>query len=278
MYVGCFVFFPYLILTRDSVFKSDIDVCHSVALSQVAGAINKYIKSIASSGYRSATLQSVQSDSSASGTCESLESYISRIILACQVPNIVAYTSLYLLMAISRSCSCKCTVVPDDFIGSPKPKLSPWTHHISHALFRSAISRVRKPHWVGNHFFMGPFLVVLRSYERISGRDVIGYELLSFVSGLSANDLKDLESSIDRAMETPTRSTIQEMIKQKNFRSLLEVECPYITACRMREARQISLERRRAELLDSTRRKNERSVPNAFVFLHDILILSLFQE
>jgi len=241
------------------VFKSpsNVDVCHSVALSQMARAINKYITSTTSLGNRSTALDSV---SSASGTWETLESYISRIILACQVPNIVAYTSLYLLMTISRSCSCKCIEVPDDFIESPKSRPLPLSHQISQAFSRSAISRVQKSHWAEHHFFMGSFLLVLRSYERISGRDVIGYELLSFVSGLSVNDLKDLEFSIDRAMRTNTKSIIQDMIRQKSFRSLLETECPYITARRMREARRISLERRRAELLDSTRRENERSV------------------
>jgi len=257
---GLFCLFFYLILTHDAVFKSpsNIDVCHPVALSHMARAINKYITSTTSLGNHSTSLESV---SSASGTWESLESYISRIILACQVPNIVAYTSLYLLMTISRSCSCKCTEVSDDFIESPKPKPPPLSHQISQAFSRSAISRVQRPHWVGHHFFMGPFLLVLRSYERISGRDIISHELLSFVSGLSANDLKDLESSIDRAMGTNTKLTIQEMLKQRDFRSLRETECPYITIRRMREARRNSLERRRAELLDSTRRENERSVP-----------------
>lgn len=255
VYVDWFICSLVLLLTHDKVFKSpsNIDVCHPVALSHMARAINKYITSTTSLGNHS-----LESVSSASGTWETLESYISRIILACQVPNIVAYTSLYLLMTISRSCSCKCT---DDFLESPKPKPPPLSHQISQALSRSAISRVQKSHWVGHHFFMGPFLLVLRSYERISGRDVISHELLSFVSGLSANDLKDLESSIDRAMGTSTKLTIQEMIKQRDFRSLRETECPYITTRRMREARRTSLEKRRAELLDSTRRENERSVP-----------------
>lgn len=116
---------------------------------------------------------------------------------------------------------------------------------------------------------MGSFLLVLRSYERISRRDVIGHEMLSIISGLSVNDLKDLESSIDRAIGKNTKLTIDEMIEKKNFRSLIEIECPYITARRMQEARRKTLETRRAELLASVGKETERSATALFL-LHDV--------
>lgn len=241
-----------------TLFKSspDTDVCQSVVLFQMAKAINSFITST-TLGFRSRTPVSVSSTLALPDTLESLENYIYRIIWTCQVPNIVVYTSLYLLMIVSRSCSCKSTEIPEGFYESPKPRPPPLSHHLSQAFTRSAISRVRKSHWVGCHFFMGSFLLVLRSYERISRRDVIGHEMLSIISGLSVNDLKDLESSIDRAIGKNTKLTIDEMIEKKNFRSLIEIECPYITARRMQEARRKTLETRRAELLASVGKETE---------------------
>lgn len=265
-----FCLFLYFILTGGSVFKSspDTDVCQSVVLFQMAKAINSFITST-TLGFRSRTPVSVSSTLALPDTLEPLENYISRIIWTCQVPNIVVYTSLYLLMIISRSCSCKSTEIPEDFYESPKPRPPPLSHHLSQAFTRSTISRVRKSHWVGCHFFMGPFLLVLRSYERISRRDVIGHEMLSIISGLSVNDLKDLESSIDRVIGKNTKLTIDEMIEKKNFRSLIEIECPYITARRMQEARRKTLETRRAELLASAGKETERSA-TALLLLHDV--------
>ncbi|KAF5351007.1 hypothetical protein D9756_008274 [Leucocoprinus leucothites] len=164
----------------------------------------------------------------------SLDLYIARVIDESRVPKIVPYAALYILMTISRSCTCERPVPAVLRISSspnnePKHHYSSLFHHISQVFTRSRLSLLRRFSWIGHHFFVGAFLVALRTYH--SDVDV---EMMSESTGFTMKELQDLETAIVDSMDSKMGLTVDQMIKERRFRSLKDIECPLAVLRRKR--------------------------------------------
>ncbi|KAF5351023.1 hypothetical protein D9756_008216 [Leucocoprinus leucothites] len=170
-----------------------------------------------------------------STTSTPLDLKIAQIIDDCRVPNIVPYAALYLLAAISRTCTCgKRTAssdelpYDDDDDESPKSP-SVLSHRLSQMTTRSPLSRVRKSHWSGYHLLIGTLLVSLRVYQ-----PSFLPETLSEISGIPPTELESLHAAALGCMDKDTELALGWMIKESEFRSLNDVECPVVVMRRKR--------------------------------------------
>ncbi|KXN91803.1 hypothetical protein AN958_11953 [Leucoagaricus sp. SymC.cos] len=201
----------------------------------IAQAITKFITTTPSLKCRSATPTFTSSSTNVrlSTVQESLDLYAARIIHRCQVPQIVPYTALYLLISISRSCSCRRPSTSSsssvDSFDEPSVKIpSSFSHCLSQAFTRSPLSRVRKSHWTGHHLFLGTFLVALRAYINTEEHEEIPDEgTLSDISGFPMDELEELGSTIFGCMGLEAKLTIETMIERSQFRDLSEIECAH---------------------------------------------------
>ncbi|KXN82963.1 hypothetical protein AN958_01998 [Leucoagaricus sp. SymC.cos] len=171
------------------------------------------------------------------GVSAPLDIYIAHTIHDCRAPNLIAYATLYLLASISRNCSCRRSNqsdVPTSWsdADSDEPSKPPsfLSHRLSQAFTRSPLSRVRKSHWVEHHIFIGAFMVVLQAHQKN-----FDFEALSEISGFSVDELEQLQEAFVACMDKDTGLAIEWMIKEGEFRSLRDVECPVVVMRRRRE-------------------------------------------
>lgn len=175
-------------------------------------------------------------------TADLIYHYIVRMVQGCRVPRVVSYAALYILIAISRSCSCPLPVEslePSAYMNPTRIATSTFSHALSRAFTRSPFSKVRKSHWGVHHIFMGPFLVALRVYKELYGdlpenQGIPAWEAFSVLSGLSTHELDDLETTILSAMDEETREAVISMIYDGTFKSLRDVECVHTALRRQR--------------------------------------------
>ena len=165
----------------------------------------------------------------------SLDIYIARVIHVCRVPVIVPYAVLYLLTAVSRTCDCEKRLNSqnekpsnDTHDSSHKPP-SIFSHRLSQFLSGDPFKRGRRPFWTAHHFFIGGLLYVLKRHHKNYPPST-----LAKTSGVEMDDLIHIHIAISFRVNRDTALTLAWMIKESEFRSLSDVECPIVISHRKR--------------------------------------------
>ncbi|KAF5350961.1 hypothetical protein D9756_008236 [Leucocoprinus leucothites] len=198
----------------------------------ISQAVSKYIKS-------NPALQRRRSPSTGPLSAP-LDLYVARIIHETQVPNIVPYTALYLLASVSRTCRCGKKSSPtsefddssydENCQGISKPP-STISHRLSRIMTRNPFSQLRRPRYTAHHFFIGSFLLVISQFQKN-----FDMTMLSQISGVRVEDMIDLHAVFTTCMDRDTALALGWMIKESEFRSLNDVECPVVVMRRKRLA------------------------------------------
>lgn len=167
----------------------------------------------------------------------SFDLYIARVIHVCRVPAIVPYAVLYLLTAVSRTCDCERRLNSENEIpnnnardrSSKSPSI--FSHRLSQFLASDPFKRRRRPFWTAHHFFVGALLYVLKRYHKNYPPST-----LAKTSGIEMDDLIHIHIAISFRVNRATALTLAWMIKESEFRSLSDVECPVVVSHRKRLA------------------------------------------
>jgi len=180
----------------------------------------------------------------------SIDLYIARVIHVCRVPAIVPYAVLYLLAAVSRTCNCGRRIGPEREIpykntcDSSSKLPSMLSHYLSQFLANNPFKRLLRPLWTAHHFFIGALLCVLREYHKDYSPSA-----LAKISGVDVDDLIYIHIAISFCVNTDTAIALAWMIKESEFRSLSDVECPVVVSYRKRLAeRKENRDNRRSSL------------------------------
>ncbi|KAJ3564745.1 hypothetical protein NP233_g8095 [Leucocoprinus birnbaumii] len=204
-----------------------IDVDPYFGHQVISLAISKFIKS-------TSTIPSPTST-----TSTPLDLRIAQIIHECQVPNIVPYSALYLLASISRTCTCGKNVSDDELLDAYDDledsrivrRPSFLSHRLSQMKTRSPLSRVRQSHWDGYLLFIGTLFVSLRVH-----RPTFALGILAEITEIVPDELESLHAAIFVCMDEDLKLALGWMIKESEFRSLNDVECPVVVVRRKRAA------------------------------------------
>ncbi|XP_006462199.1 hypothetical protein AGABI2DRAFT_179059 [Agaricus bisporus var. bisporus H97] len=183
-----------------------------------------------------------------------LDLYIARTIHASRVPDIVAYTALYLLASISQVCQCK---VPHDedkstYNHSTPSKLS---HTLSRAVTRTPFSRAIKPHWGERHFFMGAFFLALSAYKPVFEKE-FNKELRCWrmvgASEVSQEEVVEVSEAFKQCMSKELETAVKSMMWDKFVINVSEFDCPH---ARARERRLSNVEEEEEEEDEKSKKK-----------------------
>jgi len=165
----------------------------------------------------------------------SFDLYIAQVIHVCRVPSIVPYAVLYLLTAVSRTCNCERRINSENEIqnnntrdSSHKPP-SIFSHRLSQFLAGDPFKRRHRPFWTAHHFFIGALLYVLKRYHKNYPPST-----LAKTSGVEMDDLTHIHIAISFRVNRDTALTLAWMIRESEFRSLSDVECPVVVSHRKR--------------------------------------------
>ncbi|KAJ3573071.1 hypothetical protein NP233_g2668 [Leucocoprinus birnbaumii] len=161
----------------------------------------------------------------------SLDYYIARVIDETRAPKIVPYAALYILISISRSCACVRStpaITDSPTLLGQSYRCSPTLHRVSQALTRNRLSRFRKLFWVGHHFFVGAFLVALRTYLG-TYYNKVNMTMMSDITGFAVDELEGIEARIIDAMDSEIGFVVDKMVRERRFITLRGAECPMAT-------------------------------------------------
>ncbi|KAJ3553464.1 hypothetical protein NP233_g12636 [Leucocoprinus birnbaumii] len=161
----------------------------------------------------------------------SLDYYIARVIDETRAPKIVPYAALYILISISRSCACVRStpaITDSPTLLGQSYRCSPTLHRVSQALTRNRLSRFRKLFWVGHHFFVGAFLVALRTYLG-TYYNKVNMTMMSDITGFAVDELEGIEAKIIDAMDSEIGFVVDKMVRERRFITLRGAECPMAT-------------------------------------------------
>ncbi|XP_006457875.1 hypothetical protein AGABI2DRAFT_114899 [Agaricus bisporus var. bisporus H97] len=163
---------------------------------------------------------------------EPLDFYVARVIHLCQIPDIIPYIALYILIYSTQTCHCRRPREDNDDACSYPSKLS---HVLSRAVTRTQFSRIRKSHWSAAHVFMGAFMVALQTSKvTFDGEtdDFCRWSILPEVSGIPEEELEEICEAFKQCLTCELRVAINKMRFERVFKPFNEVDCPFQLARR----------------------------------------------